>query len=190
MHPSPPQARDRFGIPEKLRTFGWFVKRPSFYPHLLALLARKLTGSVRLEEHFEEAWAWASELAVPPKQALCAVGHLDPRAALPPGVPERLLAAAAEKAASSTVTMGGPGDLDLLYRAILLIRATRVIETGVAYGWSSLAALAALRETRGRLASVDMPYPKTGNEPFVGVVVPDEWRARWTLIRQPDRNDL
>jgi predicted O-methyltransferase YrrM len=86
--------------------------------------------------------------------------------------------------------MGGAGDLDLLFQAIRRSKARRVIETGVAYGWSSLAALSALRETDGRLASVDMPYPKEPSEAFVGVAVPAELRDRWTLIREPDRNGL
>ena len=67
----------------------------------------------------------------------------------------------------------------------------RAIETGVAYGWSSLAILDAMASNGdGRLISVDMPYPKMGNEDFVGIVVPDPLRSRWTLIRQPDRPGL
>lgn len=84
--------------------------------------------------------------------------------------------------------MGGPGDIDLLYAAVVLLGAERVVETGVAYGWSSLAVLAGLEERdRGQLASVDMPYPKLNNEAWVGVAVPERLRARWVLIREPDR---
>ena len=32
-----------------------------------------------------------------------------------------------------------------------------------------------------------MAYPKMGNEQWVGVVVPEELRRNWTLLRQPDR---
>jgi hypothetical protein len=35
-----------------------------------------------------------------------------------------------------------------------------------------------------------MPYPKANNEPFVGIVVPEMLRDRWTLIRRPDRGGL
>ena len=65
----------------------------------------------------------------------------------------------------------------------------RILETGVAYGWSSYAILAALRENKinGRLISIDMPYPSTSNNEYVGIVVPTELRKHWRLIRLPDR---
>jgi predicted O-methyltransferase YrrM len=94
-------------------------------------------------------------------------------------------------ATRSGVQMGGAGDIDLLYAATLLSGAARVVETGVAYGWSSLAILAALdARSDGRLVSVDMPYPKMDNEDFVGIVVPEPLRQKWELIREPDRNGL
>lgn len=174
---------------EKLRTLAWFAARPSFYPYMAALLIRKMKGSDRLEHHYREAFAWASERTVTRNEAFGQVGLLEPGAPLLT-LPPHLIEEASRKAEAAPVTMGGPGDLDLLYDSILFAGATRVVETGVAYGWSSLAALAALRETGGRLVSVDMPYPKMGNEPFVGMVVPPDWRDRWTLIRRPDRNGL
>ena len=70
--------------------------------------------------------------------------------------------------------MGGPGDINLLFDAVRLLNSKYVIETGVAYGWSSLAILTAMsRNGLGKLFSIDMPYPKVGNESFVGIVVPD-----------------
>jgi predicted O-methyltransferase YrrM len=171
---------------QKLLTLTWFARRPSFYPHLAALMARSVTGAARHEGYYAEAFSWAEGLAVPRREALVAVGW--PAAA--PTLPMSLVDEGKRRAEASDVEMGGPGDLDLLYGAIIAGGARRVIETGVAYGWSSLAALAALRETGGRLVSVDMPYPKAGNEAFVGIVVPEEWRESWTLIRRPDRNGL
>jgi len=87
--------------------------------------------------------------------------------------------------------MGGAGDLNLLYAATALSDAVHIVETGVAYGWSSLAILAAIEGREGaRLVSVDMPYPKMGNEDFVGIVVPEWLREKWDLVREPDRNGL
>ena len=42
----------------------------------------------------------------------------------------------------------------------------------------------------GKLVSVDMPYVKRGNEPYVGSVVPPALHENWTLIREPDRNGI
>jgi hypothetical protein len=149
-------------------TLAWFSRRPSFYPHMVALIARTITGAARHERHYVEAFAWAEGLAVPRCDALAAVG-------LPadaPAFPAHLLDEGTRRGENCGAKMGGPGDLDMLYGAIVATGAQRVVETGVAYGWSSFAALAALRDTGGRLVSVDMPYPKAGNEASVGIVVP------------------
>ena len=53
-------------------------------------------------------------------------------------------------------------------------RLRRVIETGVAYGWSSLALLLSLKNRNGLLVSTDLPYAGLDNDPYVGCVVPDE----------------
>ncbi|MFN7176511.1 MAG: class I SAM-dependent methyltransferase [Thermaurantiacus sp.] len=122
--------------------------------------------------------------------ALATIGFAVP-ASERPRLPLAILQEAEAAAAQSPVRMGGPGDLDLLFAAVRVSGAQRVVETGVAYGWSSLAILAAMDDGRnGRLASVDMPYPKMANEAFVGVVVPERLRGGWTLVRQPDRFGL
>lgn len=98
---------------------------------------------------------------------------------------------AAEKAADqSPVKMGGPGDIDLLYHFAEGISAKSIIETGVAYGWSSLALLLSLKEREGHLISTDMPYAKLGNEDYVGCVIPENLKSYWTLIRKPDVSGL
>lgn len=172
---------------EKLKTIAWFARRPRFWPHMAALTAQRLGGATRHEAQKDAAASWAAERAVGIEQALAAVGITE---ATPQPLDPTLIDEGERRAARSGVRMGGPGDLDLIHRAILATAARRVIETGVAYGWSSLAALAALRGTDGRLVSVDMPYPKMRNEAFVGIVVPPEWRDRWTLIREPDRHGI
>lgn len=175
---------------EKIQTLAWFLRRPSFWPHMVALIARKLDGSARHEAFAAEAESWAAQRAVRVEDALRHVGALAEGQPFPEGLDPALLAEGEARAAQSGVPMGGPGDLDLLHRAIVATGAKRVLETGVAYGWSSLAALSALEKTGGRLASVDMPYPKAGNEAFVGIAVPERLRPRWSLVRQPDRNGI
>jgi hypothetical protein len=105
------------------------------------------------------------------QDALTAVALFDREQGVLPSIADDLLAEANELARRSSVQMGGAGDIDLIYAAVILSGSTRAVETGVAYGWSSLAILAALENLgKGRLISVDMPYPKIGNEEFVGIV--------------------
>lgn len=103
---------------------------------------------------------------------------------------EKIFIDAEEKASSVPVKMGGQGNIDLLYYLSEHINATNVIETGVAYGWSSLSLLLSISKRKGKLISTDMPYAKMGNEKFVGCVVPDELKESWTIIRRPDISGL
>lgn len=89
------------------------------------------------------------------------------------------------------ITMGGAGGIDIIFALTRILRPKKSIETGVAAGWSSLAILKAIEDIKDAiLISVDMPYPKMNNEKYVGCVVPENLRQRWTLIREPDRNGL
>lgn len=89
------------------------------------------------------------------------------------------------------VIMGGAGGIDIIFALTRILRPKKSIETGVAAGWSSLAILKAIEDIKDAiLISVDMPYPKMNNENYVGCVVPESLRKKWTLIREPDRNGL
>jgi predicted O-methyltransferase YrrM len=95
------------------------------------------------------------------------------------------------RAAACPVEMGGAGNLDLLYWLAEHCGARRIVETGVAFGWSSLALLLALHtRADSRLVSTDMPYPTRHNERYVGCVVPDELRAFWRIIDRADRQAI
>jgi predicted O-methyltransferase YrrM len=174
----------------KIATAGWYLKRPAFWRQALELVRLKLVRDMDSPERRAGAGRWAAERAVPVEEALRKVGLLKGRAKIPT-LPAAVLAEAEDLATRATVEMGGPGDLRLIYAAARLSGAKRAVETGVAYGWSSLAMLAAVADhADGRLVSVDMPYAKRDNEPFVGIVVPEALRAHWTLVRLPDRNGL
>lgn len=174
----------------KAATAGWFLRRPSFWRQGGELVRRKFRREMDGADQRAYASDWAAERAVSVRSALEVVGLIKKGAKIPKFAPS-VLAEAKQRAKLATVEMGGAGDLNLIYAAARLSGARRAVETGVAYGWSSLAILAALSENGGgRLASVDMPYPKMHNERFVGIVVPDSLRANWSLIRLPDRNGL
>ena len=175
----------------KIETGLWFLKRPDYWAHGAALAWRKFEKNRDTPEDNHGARAWAAERAVPVADALAALGLYEPANGAFPAISRALFEAGEVRAAKSAVAMGGPGDLDLIYAATQLSGARTAVETGVAYGWSSLAILGGFAEPeQSRLFSVDMPYPKAGNEPWVGIVVGDELRTRWTLIRKPDRRGL
>ncbi len=177
---------------EKLETALWFALRPAFWQHAAALGSRKLARDFDCPKTRALSTAWARQHAKPVSEVLSALNMLPKRQSVPNLSPSDL-SDGFELAERSGVRMGGAGDLALLYASVKLLGARRVLETGVAYGWSSLAILAAQHDaglSDTVLVSIDMPYPKMNNEPYVGIVVPDKYRTRWTLIREPDRNGI
>lgn len=88
------------------------------------------------------------------------------------------------------VEMGGAGNLELIYQLCEHVQAKKIIETGVAYGWSSLAFLLSMRNKEGAfLVSTDLPY-STETAPYIGWVVPKNLRQNWKLIKKPDKEAL
>lgn len=190
MHESTPSATGQ-PAPNKLATFLWFLRRPEMHAHLLEMLRRRISPGCRaLERSRPQAMAWAQERALNPQQVLAALFGPGPYPS-PEAIHPVVFGHAHRRARESGAAMGGPANLTLLYHIVLRLPAREVLETGVAFGWSSLTILLAQQQgAGGRLVSIDMPYPRGGSEAFVGCVVPDDLAPHWTLIRKPDRPAL
>lgn len=173
----------------KVKTLGWFAARPELWGQAAYLVRRKFQQNADSPAHRARATQWCKEHELPANEILATLGgNLD---AFETVIGADGLEAARTRAASCPTKMGGEGHLGLLYSCAELTQALRVLETGVAYGWSSYAILRSLQNRPGaHLASTDMPYVKLNLEDYVGVVVPDELRNQWTLIRQADRQGL
>ena len=177
------------GMIGKVKTLGWFAVRPELWGQAAYLVQRKFQRNADSPALRARATQWCKDQAVPAADVMTGLGgKLD---AFETAIGADSLAAARARAASCPTKMGGEGHLGLLYSCAELTQALRVLETGVAYGWSSYAILRSLQNRPGaHLASTDMPYVKLNLEDYVGVVVPDELRQQWTLIRQADRQGL
>lgn len=88
--------------------------------------------------------------------------------------------------------LGGGGGVPLLYALTRLRKPASVIETGVAAGFSSASFLSAMKQNgSGHLYSSDFPYFRIAEpEKYVGVVVADDLRGRWSLFLEGDRANL
>lgn len=168
----------------------WWCLKKGYYAHSWERLKRRYRENRDIGRYRTEAKVWAEDLAVPAEQALRELGIL-PEGTPMPRIDPAVVTKAHERAESSGVEMGGPADLELLYAAIRLSGAQKIVETGVAYGYSSLVILTALKDRPdGHLVSVDMPYPLKGADDAVGLLVPQDLRAKWDLLRKPDRNGI
>jgi predicted O-methyltransferase YrrM len=72
----------------------------------------------------------------------------------------------------------------LCYLVVRMIRPASVVETGVCYGVTSSYLLAAMNKNNyGRLYSIDLPPLGSHGDDYVGWLVPNELKDRWTLRR-------
>jgi predicted O-methyltransferase YrrM len=174
----------------KIQSALFYLARPTYWAHLRQRAIKPFLPDLDSRAHRAQATRWADMRALPLADALAELGMIAAPGAPLPAISPALLKTAWENAGRSGCRMGGPGYIELIFAAATLARARCAVETGVAYGWSSLALLAAMRERGGHLVSVDRPYPAAGNEAFVGIVVPDDYRANWRIVREPDRHGI
>jgi predicted O-methyltransferase YrrM len=99
---------------------------------------------------------------------------------------------AREKLGAIDLDLGGGADCRLLYFLTRLLRPEHVVETGVAAGHSTVAILSAMRANRiGHLWSSDFPYFRLHEpEKYVGILVDEALKERWTLYLDGDRRNL
>jgi predicted O-methyltransferase YrrM len=177
-------------MPSFTEKLSWYLRRPVMYPVLIRNAINKtrrvLFGKDYLADKRIQAELWCGKRAMTTDEALENITKLKLSETLRSQFPE-IFKQSEAAAAACPVKMGGAGDLDLLYHLAEYCQARRIIETGVAYGWSSLALLLSLKNRNGLLVSTDMPYLGLHNEPHVGCVVPDELCENWKLLRGPDR---
>jgi len=174
---------------EKIRTILWFLKKPYLFPQLFYQVKQTLFPHPK-EGTKNESTKWCIENQVTTAKALKTIGGI--------GAFEKIdnlyhqeFADAEKKVLETPVQMGGGGNCELLYYLVLYAKPTLALETGVAYGWSSMSILLGLEENGyGQLTSTDMPYAKMNNEDYVGCVVPKHLKKRWTLMRKPDRQAI
>lgn len=88
--------------------------------------------------------------------------------------------------------LGGGGGVPLLYALVRHLKPDIVVETGVAAGFSSSTILTAMKQNdKGHLFSSDFPYFRLPNpEQYVGVVVEDGLKDRWSLHLKGDEYNL
>ncbi len=174
-------------MPTFTRKLLWYLKQPTLYPELARLGFNIICRGLSRKDNLAESWC--SARAIPTSEALEKITGVRSSESLKSQFPD-IFKRGEEVTAACPVKMGGAGDLDLLYHLAEYAQARAVIETGVAYGWSSIALLLSIQKRDGLLISTDLPYAGMDNDPYVGCVVPDEFRDNWKLLRGADRQRL
>ena len=170
---------------EDLKTLWWFLIRPRFYSAMLTLILRKFLKNRDLE--IERQVTWCAERVISLDSCFKELG-LEPKTKKV--FSNSYVDNINEKIFKSNSNFGGQGHVDLLFNLCEGINAKKVVETGVAYGWSSSAILKSLSIRGGKLVSVDMPMIKQKDYHLIGVAVEDKNYKYWDLIREPDKFGL
>jgi hypothetical protein len=175
----------------RLKILLWFLVRPSLYRQFV----REIFSFVLRKEHpslsfSKEASLWCEDNACNEESALSKINpnweYYDFNKEFPLLVKEGF-----QIIKRFDFNWGGQGNISLNYSLAKNLNARNIIETGVAYGWSSLCLLTYLKDyEEGSLISIDMPFWGTKHEDKIGCIVPKELRGKWKLIRLPDRDAI
>lgn len=168
----------------KLNTLIWFLKSPEFYPQIFQILKRNKNKAK--EQTTNESTNWCKMNCISQENALEILTEKSNFKNVR-DIYTEIFKESDRRVESIPVKMGGEGAISLIYHLMKHLNPKNVLETGVAYGWSSLSILLALKDSPdAKLISNDMPYVSMGNEDFVGSVVPVELKSHWELQRLPD----
>ena len=181
-------------VPRKLRTLAWFLRRPALYPQLARELRAEARRPFASDDQAEHA-RWCEERAIDSAKAIERITGSAPSYRVEDRFAEEFAGARerierARAAEPADMPPAGYAALDLVYWLAEHLRAERVFETGVAYGWSALVFLLSMRDRAGaHLVSTDIPLQRTTGA-YIGCAVPEDLRAQWTLLEGLDRKVL
>ncbi len=173
----------------KVSTAFQYATTPTRYPFVWRkTVGRAILGAPAcLETSATESLKWCSTHAISNQDAVRRLTQKKASKELANRFPQ-VYAAASKAVADCPQKMGGPAHTSLLFDLIANTSASQILETGVAYGWSSLAILLALSQKRqGHLVSTNLHYREFAEDDrYVGCAVPAHLRDRWTIIPKAD----
>ena len=170
------------------KTFVGYLKRPDLYPELGRKIIKNIFNRKSAFRGKEKTNLWASKIAISQEQAIEKLFGI-PFQKFSEQFPQEYQNAL-EIQNNCPIKMGGAGALELLFAACEFTKAKSVVETGVAYGWSSFASLTSLEKRNGALYSSDLPYLGQDGDQYVGCIVPQHLKNNWKLFRHADRESL
>jgi len=171
----------------------WFLRKPKYYSELWRFVKWRITSLKDRKRNLRNrqmAEAWCAKISTDTETVFQRITGRQGIPSLEELFPDQM-AESRRSAKACPIKMGGAGNLELLYHLAEHTQATRIIETGVAYGWSALALLLSLSKRPGaRLISTDLPRPGSQCYKHTGCVVPGSQRRLWRVIDQADREAL
>lgn len=176
---------------EDIKSFLWFLlKGPKYYSTLCVQIYTKLRKNMDTQRHTETATNWCNDNLTTIAECLKNIGVAHENLDIEHAFDEVYKAKINELISASNSNFGGQGHTNLIYTICERLKVENVIETGVAYGWSSGAILRSVSKRGGQLISIDMPMLKQSDYHLIGVAVEPKLKDFWELRREPDRYGL
>lgn len=176
---------------EDIKTFFWFLFRgPKYYSTLISLILTKFKPTKDSENHIAIATKWCKKNCGTAEDCLRDIGVPSSDVIIEEAFSLEYKIKISNIIDSSDSDFGGPGHVNLIYTICEKLSIKNVIETGVAYGWSSAAILNSIQKRNGSLISIDMPMLKQTDYQLIGIAVDSKLREYWHLKREPDRYGL
>ena len=185
----------------KLRNYIHFITDVKLWPHLMRITIRKIKRIIsndykeyetKIKHSKEISNNWCKEKSINIQALKLKLGIKEDSSPFEVKFKNEILQAE-ERIKKCPFKMGGAGNLNLIYLLLDHIKAKKIIETGVAYGWSSLTTLIHLNnlsDSMTHLWSVDMPYVGMNNKKWVGCAVDEKYKTNWTLFQMADRDGI
>ena len=176
---------------EDIKSFFWFLlKGPKYYSTLCVQIYIKLRKNMDTQRHTETATNWCNDNLTTIAECLKNIGVAHENLDIEHAFDEVYKAKINQLISGSNSNFGGQGHTNLIYTICERLKIENVIETGVAYGWSSGAILRSVSKRGGQLISIDMPMLKQSDYHLIGVAVEPKLKDFWELRREPDRYGL
>ena len=176
---------------EDIKSFFWFLlKGPKYYSTLCVQIYTKLRKNMDTQRHTETATNWCNDNLTTIAECLKNIGVAHENLDIEHAFDEAYKTKINQLISDSNSNFGGQGHTNLIYTICERLKIENVIETGVAYGWSSGAILRSVSKRGGQLISIDMPMLKQSDYHLIGVAVEPALKDFWELRRAPDRYAL
>lgn len=174
-----------------IKSFFWMLfKGPKFYSTLFMLILTKFKPNKDSPKDIEVATSWCKDNLTTIEDCFQDIGIPVSDDSMEEVFSDEYTSQINNIIHSSQSDFGGGGHSTLLYIICEKLGLMNVIETGVAYGWSSAAILKSLAKRKGRLISIDMPMLHQTDYHLIGIAVEPDLKDYWDLKRVPDRYGL
>ena len=170
----------------KIRLILWYLRYPKYYKHFILFLIRRLIRIInKNNEDLTLLEDWCKTNSIGLKELINLLFNENKIHDFY-SIPEVLKKNKSNKKKFSK-NLGGSSFCNLIYNISLYKNPKKVLELGVALGWSSYAFLISQENNKNfKLISNDMPYPFVKNHSYIGSVIPNRLKNKWKLYKYPD----